>query len=171
MQRILLTILLLMVSNLAIADEDNQALHKLVKDFEVSIIKKDTTKLMSLFINNNVPMVGVHSQDNFKKALAWAKSEQGLVLKKRLGDKFREPVKYLIRTPQNFADLIKTDKPFSEKISNVKINKSNEVATVSFNYQFFEGETLMNYGVENWQVIFDGGNWKISAINFSINRK
>jgi hypothetical protein len=160
-----------MISNLAIAEDSNQALHKLVKDFETSIINKDIKKLLTLFVNNNVPMVGVHSQGDYNKALAWAKSAQGLALKKKLGNKFREPAKYQIRTPLNFVNLIQTEKLFSEKMTDIKINSNNEVATISFNYQFFEGEKLINYGVENWQVINDGENWKISAVNFSITRK
>jgi hypothetical protein len=118
-----------------------------------------------------VSWVGVHTTNDFKNELKWANSKEGKELKRQIGDKFREPAKYRHSTPEIFIDSI-TDsiKHPKEEISNVKIVSDGEVATIYFDYIFYDGDRKSNSGKENWQLVNTGNGWKINAVNFSILR-
>ncbi len=153
------------------ADNDEQALNEIVKSFETSIINKDKSKFMELFVEGTVSWVGVHTKTDYENELKWANSEAGIELKKKIGDKFREPAKYRHSSPEVFIDsIIDNTKQPKEEISNVKIVSDGEVAIIYFDYIFYDGKRKVNSGKENWQLINSGNGWKINAVNFSIAR-
>jgi hypothetical protein len=45
------------------------------------------------------------------------------------------------------------------------------IATVMFDYSFWENGKKTNWGKENWAMIKTNGQWKITAVNFSIEEE
>ncbi len=171
MIRFILVTFILIVSLQAKASSDEQALRQTIKKFETAIINKDKNEFLSLFIKGTVSWVGVFSQSDFDKELAWAKSKEGQALKKQIGDKFREPAKYRQSTPLIFIEsIIDNTKQPKEDISNIAITSDGEVATIQFDYVFYDSGKKINSGKENWQLINTGTQWKINSVNFSISR-
>lgn len=171
MNKFILLTFILLISRPAMAKNDEQELKSIIKAFETSIVNKDKAKFLSLFIDGKVSWVGVYTKRDFDKELTWAESEEGKNLKRQIGDKFREPAKYRHSTPEIFIDSITDNtKHPKEEITNVKITNNAEIATVYFDYAFFDGDKKINSGKENWQLINTGNGWKINAVNFSISR-
>jgi hypothetical protein len=169
MKRFILFAFVLLISKYAMALNDEQALNAIVKSFESAIINKDKNKFLSLFIDGTVSWVGVHTTDDFEKELKWANSKEGKKLKAQIGDKFREPAKYRHSTPEIFIDsIIANPKKQREEISNVSIVSDGEVATIYFDYIYYDGDRKSNSGKENWQLVNTLNGWKINAVNFSI---
>jgi hypothetical protein len=54
-----------------------------------------------------------------------------------------------------------------EKYSNVSIWNDNTIATLFFNYSFWIGGKETNWGIETWQLLFNGKEWKIMSALFS----
>jgi len=171
MNKFILFTVILLISKSAIAYNDEQALNEIVKSFETSIINKDKSKFMSLFVEGTVSWIGVHTETDYENELKWANSKAGIELKEKIGDKFREPAKYRHSTPEIFIDfIIDNIKQPREEISNVKVVSNGEVATIYFDYIFYDGDRKNNSGAENWQLINSGSGWKINAVNYSISR-
>jgi len=162
---------ILLISTSAFSQTNEQALEVIIKDFETAIANKDKEKFLSLFVEQPVSWVGVYTKRDYENELKWAKSEEGKKLKRQIGDKFREPAKFRHSTPEIFIESITDNtKHPREEITNVKILTNGEVATVYFDYIFFDDDKRINSGKENWQLINTGKGWKINAVNFSISR-
>jgi hypothetical protein len=171
MKKFLCFTLILLISKSVIACNDEQALNDLVKLFETSIINKDKSTFMELFVEGTVSWVGVQTKTDYENELKWANSKEGIELKKQIGDKFREPAKYRHSTPEIFIDsIIDNTKQPREEITNVNVVSDGEVAIIYFDYTFYDGNTKVNSGKENWQLIKSRNGWKINAVNFSISR-
>jgi hypothetical protein len=171
MKKFMLFMFILLISKSAIANNNEQALNEIVKSFESAIINKNKSKFLSLFLDGTVSWIGVHTTNDFEKELKWANSKEGKELKRQIGNKFREPAKYRHSTPEIFIDsIIDSTKHPREEISNVKIVSDGEVATIYFDYIFYDGDRKSNSGKENWQLVNTGNGWKINAVNFSILR-
>lgn len=168
--RILLMCIFIM-SFSAFAEQGVNDINQVVKIFEQSIKDKNKNKFLMLFINEPVTWVGVYHEKDYQNELEWSKSPEGKALKKKIGDKFRAPAKVRFSSPEVFIDsIIDNTKQPIEKVSNVKVNTDGEVAAISFDYQFFDGDIRVNYGTEHWQLIRTIHGWKISAVNYSISR-
>jgi hypothetical protein len=156
---------------MSIADENTQELKAVVVKFKTAIINKNKSDFLSLFVNETVSWVGVHTSLDYENELKWVESKEGQALKLEIGDKFREPAKYRHSTPEIFIDsLIDNTKQPREEITNTLITNDGEVATISFDYVFYDGDKRVNAGKENWQLINTGNEWKINAVNLSISR-
>jgi len=162
---------MLLISRSAIAHNDEHELQSIIKAFETAIVNKDKSKFLGLFVDGTVSWVGVYTKRDFENEVKWAESDEGKKLKRQIGDKFREPAKYRYSTPEIFIDSITDNtKHPKEEITNIKITNNAEIATVYFDYVFFDGDKKINSGKENWQLINTGEGWKINAVNFSISR-
>ncbi|PKG95949.1 hypothetical protein [Paraglaciecola sp. MB-3u-78] len=171
MKKFILITFVLLLSKTAIACNDEQNLNGIVKSFESAIISKDKSKFLNLFVDGTVSWVGVHTKSDYENELKWANSKEGIELKRKIGDKFREPAKYRYSTPEIFIDsIIDNPKGQREEISNIKIVCDGEIAAIYFDYIFYDGDRKSNSGKENWQLINTGNGWKINAVNFSIFR-
>ncbi|MBL4630331.1 MAG: hypothetical protein JKY14_03960 [Paraglaciecola sp.] len=171
MKKFILLTFILLISKSAIACNDEPALNGIVKSFQSAIINKDKSKFLDLFIDGTVSWVGVHTKKDFENELKWVNSKEGRELKRQIGDKFREPAKYRHSTPAIFIDLIiDNTKKQREEISNVKIVCDGEIATIYFDYIYYDGDKKSNSGKENWQLVNTGNGWKTNAVNFSIFR-
>ncbi len=158
-------------SFLAYGEASEEALNNIVATFEQSVEQKNKEKFLHLFVKQPVSWVGVYHEQDYQNELNWAKSAEAVVLKKQLGDKFVEPAKVRFSTPEIFIDsIIDNTNQTKEKLSNVVIESDGEVATINFDYQFFDGGKQVNHGNENWQLIRTLNGWKINAVNYSIVR-
>jgi hypothetical protein len=71
---------------------------------------------------------------------------------------------------RNFIRLVVSSKKRAEeKYSNINIWNDNTIATLSFNYSFWLDNRETNWGIETWQLLFNGKEWKIMSALFSIN--
>lgn len=67
-----------------------------------------------------------------------------------------------------FAQFVKNAKlPIEERFYNVKITQDVDLAWVMFDYEFVGDGKVENYGVETWQMVKRGGQWKIFSVVWS----
>jgi len=71
---------------------------------------------------------------------------------------------------KNFIRLVvSSKKKAEEKYSNINIWNDNTIATLSFDYSFWIDDKETNWGIETWQLLYKGKEWKILSAVFSIN--
>ena len=133
---------------------DTAAIHKVLNSFTQAIIKKDSATLASLFANTPITFLSVRGAGT----LAYLKK--------------KDPSAPLIQI-RNYKDFVTyvgqtKDQP-EEKFYNVRIRTDGSVASLSSNYSFWSNNQKINWGEENWELIFDGTDWKIVAIVWSVN--
>lgn len=121
-----------------------------------AIEQKDKDGFLSLFATGDVSWYGVISKETI----------EALVAK---DPRFAKQPKVVPGTPTEFIDsIVNRQVPTRETTENVEITQDDDVASVTFDYQFYEDNRLRNYGKENWQLINTPDGWKINAVNFSM---
>ncbi|WP_374443096.1 nuclear transport factor 2 family protein [Epilithonimonas sp.] len=152
--RILLFVTFLLFSNNSFSQnktsEDKKQIQLIINTFMNCLTKKDSTKFYSLFYSDPVVWAGVTKHKTFSQEL----KKDG-----NAKDSFRSDYKSFYRYFY--------DKPIEEKFSNIKILDDGYIATVIFDYSFWEKGTKMNWGKESWAMIKADGKWKITSIIFS----
>ena len=130
------------------------AVRKILNSFTQAIIKKDSTTLASLFANTPITFLSVESAETFA------------YLKKK------HPSTPLIGI-NNYKDFIayvaQTKDQVEERIYNVRVRTDGSIASLSSDYSFWSNNQKINWGQENWDLIFNGTEWKIAAIIWSTN--
>tara|TARA_R110000737_G_scaffold165794_1_gene193128 strand:+ start:1776 stop:2291 length:516 start_codon:yes stop_codon:yes gene_type:complete len=135
--------------------DNSHAISAVLQSFKLAIQNKDQALFMTLFHDENVSWVGVISN----------KTREDLIAK---NEKFKQKSKIINSTPEKFiSNIVKSPQISKETFNNIKITEDNEVAAVSFDYEFFKDDKLTNYGQEHWQLINTKNGWKINAVNFS----
>ena len=133
---------------------DAAAIRKILNSFTQAIIKKDSTTLASLFANTPIAFLNVKSA----KTIAYLKK--------------KDPSTPFVEI-DNYKDFIayvgQTKDQVEEKIYNVRITTDGSVASLSSDYSFWSNNQKSNWGQENWELIFNGTDWKIAAIVWSVN--
>ena len=133
---------------------DTAAIHKVLNSFTQSVIKKDSATLASLFANTPIAFLAVRG------------AETVAYLKKK------DPSTAFIQI-RNYKDFIayvgQTKDQAEEKFYNVRIRTDGSVASLSSEYSFWSNNEKINWGQENWELIFNGTDWKIAAIVWSDN--
>jgi len=102
----------------------------------------------------SVSFYGVNAGESYQAFLKKYPNAQ-LILK----DNYRQFIRFVASTKEKAE----------EKYSNVTIWNDNTVATVFFNYSFWIGGKETNWGIETWQLLFNGKEWKILSAVFSAN--
>ncbi|WP_448569609.1 hypothetical protein [Thalassotalea ganghwensis] len=167
MKKVFLVVSILLFSQLSFANTalDNEPLLKIVKDFDSAIKTKDKSKFLDLFYEGTVSWVGVSAENDFKKA----KSRVDAAIAK--GERARMPMKNFQSDPEKFIDgIIARVKEPREVFENIKILHDGEVATIYFDYEFYDGEVRKNWGKESWLLVNTEKGWKINSVIFSITR-
>lgn len=130
------------------------AIRKILNSFTQAIIKKDSATLASLFANTPITYLSVESAET----VAYLKQ--------------KDPSTPLLGV-NNYKDFIayvaQTKDQVEEKIYNVRIRTDGSVASLSSDYSFWSNNQKTNWGQENWELIFNGTDWKIAAIIWSDN--
>ncbi len=167
MKKVFLVVSILLFSQLSFANTelDNEPLNKIVKDFDSAIKAKDKSKFLDLFYEGTVSWVGVSAENDFKTA----KSRADAAIAK--GERARMPMKNFQSDPEKFIDgIIARVKEPREVFENIKILHDGEVATIYFDYEFYDGEVRKNRGKESWLLVNTEKGWKINSVIFSITR-
>jgi hypothetical protein len=130
---------------------DTVAIRKVLNSFMQAIIKKDSATLASTFANTPSAWIEVHARG--AKTVAYYKKQ--------------DPSASFIAV-NNYKDFIAfvthTKNQLEEKVYNVRIRTDGSVASLSFDYSFWVNNQKNNWGEENWELIFNGTDWKIAAI-------
>jgi hypothetical protein len=130
-----------------------KAIHLIIEAFRLSIIQKDKPRFEKLFHTNNIPWIGVFSDDS----LAFIR------------EKNAEANKLSSSNYLDFINWIVSNKSLiEEKFWNINIQTEQNIASVHFDYSFHVGNFKHNWGQEAWHLIKTGKGWKINSVIYSI---
>ena len=118
------------------------------------IINKDSLTFCNLFELDSVSFYGVNAQESYMEFIKKYPKAQ-LILK----DNYRKFIRFVANSKEKAE----------EKYNNVTIWNDNTIATLFFNYSFWIGGKETNWGIETWQLLFNGKEWKIMSALFSAN--
>ena len=136
------------------ADAAKQDIQKIVTTYFNCIVNKDSVTFCRLFALDSVSFYGVNAPQTYQAYLKQYPKAQ-LIQK----DNYRGFIHFVVTSK----------KKAEEKYSNVNIWNDNTIATIFFNYSFWIDDKETNWGIETWQLIFNGKEWKIMSALFSIN--
>ena len=135
---------------------DTAAIRKVFNSFMQAIIKKDSATLTSVFANTPSAWVEVHV--NGKETVAYLKKKYPSTPFIAIGN-YKDFIAFVTHTKNQLE----------EKCYNVRIRTDGSVASLSFDYSFWVNNQKSNWGEENWELIFNGTDWKIGGIFWSQN--
>lgn len=130
---------------------DKREIQKVLNTFMECLVKKDSIKFYNLFHEDPIVWVGVTRQRSYRSELEKNKSEK---------DYFSATYKEFYRAFFN--------KEIEEKFYNIQILQDGYIATVIFDYSFWNKGEKTNWGKESWGLIRTNGKWKITSVIFSI---
>ena len=130
------------------------AIRKVLNSFTQAIIKKDSATLASLFANMPIGFLSVEGAETFAYLKKKDTSTPFIAI-----NNYKDFITYVAQTKDQVE----------EKLYNVRIRTDGSVATLSSDYSFWSNNKKSNWGQENWELIFDGTDWKIAAIIWSDN--
>lgn len=139
----------------------NQAIMKIVEQFDQAIINKDKANFMTLFYDGPVSWVGVFSEQTMAHRQAYLDT---MPQEKRFPNR-----KNFSSTPEEFIDSIVKHKSKSrESFDNFKITTDGSIATVHFDYVFYRDDYRGNWGEEGWHLVKTSDGWRINSVIFSM---
>jgi hypothetical protein len=139
-------------------NSNHNAISEVIEAFKLSIQNKDQALFLSLFHDQNISWVGVISDKTLEALMA-------------IDPKFKQQPKIMNSTPKQFIQgIAESNQQSKELFKNINITQDGEVASVSFDYDFYKDDKLSNYGQEHWQLVKTKKGWKINAVNFSFTR-
>ncbi len=133
--------------------EDVAAITAVTEQFQAALKARDVKALSSLMLNSNILWVSPLSDQRVQQVRAELDpNSDGVIAGGYNG----------------FAQFVKTAKaPIEERFYNVKITQDADLAWVMFDYEFVFDGKVENYGVESWQMVKRGGQWKIFSVVWS----
>ncbi|HLY71424.1 MAG TPA: hypothetical protein VKR53_16935 [Puia sp.] len=131
-----------------------QNIQKILATYFNSIFKKDSATFCGLFAMDSVSFYGVNSPGTYQGLLKQY-PKAGFIMK----DNHKGFIHF----------VTSSKKKAEEKYRNVHIWHDNTEATIFFNYGFWIDGKETNWGMETWQLIINGKEWKIMSALFSIN--
>ncbi|NOU38172.1 MAG: nuclear transport factor 2 family protein [Ferruginibacter sp.] len=131
-------------------DNNKQEIEKVLYTFMDCLVHKDSTKFYSLFYTDPVVWVGITHKKSYANELKTDNTAK---------DNFRPNYK-------SFYKYFYT-KEVEEKFYNIKIFENGYIATVIFDYSFWEKAKKLNWGKESWALIKTNEKWKITSVIFS----
>ena len=126
---------------------------QVINTFMSCLAKKDSIKFYNLFNSDPVVWVGI-----FK-----SKTQQDRISK----DSTKK--NYFISNYKSFYRSISDLGTDEEKFYNIKIDNDESIATVSFDYSFWEKDKKINWGKESWHLVKIKDEWKITSVIFSMD--
>jgi hypothetical protein len=133
--------------------QDKLDLNEIIKDFEKSIVKKDSTGFKKLFFTDEVPFVGRMSEKTEMSIKKGYPEFEGIA----------------ISTSNKFiSDICETEKKEEEKFYNIKIETDGVIGSINFDYSFHSNTKMIQWGNENWNLVNVGGKWLITDVIYSI---
>src|ERR1700683_3558175 len=128
------------------AETAKQEIQKVVATYFNSVVNKDSVTFCNLFALDSVSFFGVNAPDTYQALLKKYPKAQVM---------FKDNYKGFIHF------VVSSKKKAEEKYSNVTIWNDNTIASLSFNYSFWIDDKETNWGIETWQLMYNGKEWKI----------
>ena len=161
MKRLFILSVMLLLSNITFSQSNGNGkpemeINKVINSFMQSIIKKDSSTFLQLFAQNQVGWSSVteaKSYESMKKT-----SPNASIL-------YNGNHKSFIRW------IVNNKESLEEKFYNIKIRTDNCLASVSFDYGFFSSGKQKNWGQEDWELVYNGTDWKIIGVYWSQNNQ
>lgn len=158
MLKIFITLFILLFTQITFCQikktSDKQEIQKVLNSFMQCFAQKDSTKFYSLFYKDPVVWVGITQQKTFANELKKDSTAK---------DNFTANYKAFYR---HFYT-----KNIEEKFSNISITEDGYIASVIFDYSFWESKKKTNWGKESWAMVKANGQWKITAVIFSLEEE
>jgi hypothetical protein len=136
------------------AQSEKDQIMKVFTTYMNCIVNKDSATFCNLFALDSVSFYGVNATESYNVFIKKSPNAQ-LILK----DNYRKFIRFVASSKEKAE----------EKYSNVSIWNDNTIATLYFNYSFWIGGKETNWGIETWQLLFNGKEWKIMSALFSAN--
>jgi hypothetical protein len=133
---------------------EKDQIRKVFTTYMKSIVNKDSLTFCNLFALDSVSFYGVNSTISYTEFLKKYPNAHLLIK-----DNYRRFMHFVVSSKQKEE----------EKYSNVNIWNDSTISTGSFNYSFWIGDKETNWGIETWQLMFNGKEWKIMSALFSAN--
>jgi CubicO group peptidase (beta-lactamase class C family) len=149
---ILITALLLVLSNKADAQSDRQQIQELLQTFMKALKDKDSLTMYSLFINSPVTWVRV-----------WKPTTLEARRKQNPGEKELNESDHKSWFRRVMQGGIK-----EEYFLNPVIAEDGSIGSVTFDYSFWSNGVKGNWGKESWALVKENGRWKIASVIFSV---
>jgi hypothetical protein len=136
------------------AETAKQDIRKVLSTYMNCLINKDSATFVNLFAMDSVSFYGVNSTDTYQEIIK--KYPKAPLIQK---DNYRNFIRF----------VVSSKKKAEEKYNNINIWNDNSIATLSFDYSFWIDDKETNWGIETWQLLYKGKEWKIMSALFSIN--
>jgi hypothetical protein len=139
--------------------ESTAAIHQVVESFRIALLTKNKPLYMSLFFSEKAEEIGWQHVSEDTRLVSIRKTKPDAIKARKI--------------PSNtFVSLIdeavSTKEASEERFSNVQIETDGEIASVSFDYEFFEGTNRTNWGKEMWQLVRTESGWKIFSVIYTV---
>jgi hypothetical protein len=139
--------------------QDKVAIEQVVKTFAQAIVEKNKPLYMNLFFSDRADEIGWQFVSEDSRLVHIRKTKPDAIKARRIPS-------------NNFISLIDATvaakEPTEEKFSNVQIDTDGEIASVSFDYEFYEAGKRTNWGKEMWQLVRTENGWKIFSVIYTI---
>jgi hypothetical protein len=134
-------------------NENSVQIKNVISTFMQCLVKKDSVKFYNLFYDKPEKVVwcGVFKEKTQQECLKKDSSKK---------DNFSGDYKTFYRSISDSG----TDE---EKFYNIDIKEDGAIATVIFDYSFWENNIKINWGKESWGLMKIDGEWKITSVIFS----
>lgn len=138
---------------------ETQRIEAVIEAFRTSIIDKDKSRFVGLFLHEGITWQSVRGDDSLR----------------RLRQKQPEAAKVEVDPARGYVSfidgIVAGKKRFEEKFWNVNIETDGDIASVRFDYSFHAGDSETNRGKEAWQLVNTGDGWKIVSVIWSVHVK
>lgn len=160
MYRYLLALAVLLLSSSARAGDANtgkQEILAVVESFRTSIIEKDESRFLGLFLHDRVTWQQALSDEQHRRSQANAPGAQKAAIEPR-----RTPATFIAGIARSAADI-------EETFDNLHIDTDGTAASVAFDFRFLRDGEVRNEGREYWLLVKTEAGWKIAAVVWSRN--
>ena len=136
------------------ASPDAAALLTVVNEFQESIISGDADRFSRLFFSKSVPFVGIMSRKTENSVKKDYPNFEGIA----------------VSNHRDFIDgILDAKRQQTEKIYNIKKHTDGQIAGISFDYAYYNGRNMKQWGHEKWNLVKTDGDWLITDVVYSIH--
>lgn len=134
------------------SNSEKLEIEKILQNFMECIETKDSLKMYSLFHKGPVTFIGVYKDTTQKERFK----------------KDSTSLNYKISNYKTWFRSVCKPSLKREDFHNIEIIEDGSVASVTFDYSFWNNENKGNWGKEFWHLVNENGNWKIASVIYSI---
>lgn len=132
---------------------DSVLIQQLITDFQTAIVEKDSLRFNKLFFSPTVSFVGIMSKETEGSIQKDYPEFQGVAVSNQ---------RKFIR------EICVSDKPQREAFYEVETASDGVIANVAFDYAFYSGARMMQWGHEKWNLVKEGNTWLITDVVYTI---